>query len=349
VSLWVSQALVGLRAQARTRIRPGTSHHRPVAGTRWPTAPVCAAILITTGALFAEAITAQMVAVSVLYVAVVLTGFWFPRPKAPLALAGIVTAMIVVGYWVAIPDGAPAWEAWTNRALAIFVAWVTALFAWHIRGLEEKLKTEVAITTALSRELNHRVGNSLQLVASFLQLQAAKSSTESSRQVLQAAISRVMTIGRMQRTLSHIGSTSIINSQEFLTALTDDLRSTLPDPERVKIIVEAHNTRLSSATAVALGAAAVEISTNALKHAFREGMRGTIAIRFKAAETPGQYVLEVEDDGIGIDPSTTPDGFGTRNVAELARLMQGSVTHHAARPASSRPGTIQRLVFSVVQ
>ena len=85
--------------------------------------------------------------------------------------------------------------------------------------------------------------------------------------------------------------------------------------------VEAETAQLSSTTAVALGAIIVELATNALKHAFRESMQGTIAIKFKAGGGLGQYVVEVEDDGIGIDPTKTADGFGTQIVTELARAF----------------------------
>jgi two-component sensor histidine kinase len=249
-----------------------------------------------------------MVAISVLYVAVVFTGYWWPRANAVFVLASIVTALIIFGYWLAIADSAPVWEAWTNRALAISAVWITALFVWHIRGLEEQLRTQIGIANALSRELSHRVGNGLQMVAAFLQLHAAKSTTEASRQVLEAAISRVMIIGRIQRALSHLTCSESIDSDAFLKALTDDVRSTLPNPDRINITVEAETAQLSSTTAVALGAIIVELATNALKHAFRESMQGTIAIKFKAGGDLGQYVVEVEDDGIGIDPTSTAAG-----------------------------------------
>jgi hypothetical protein len=43
------------------------------------------------------------------------------------ALALVATLLIIAGFWVTIPDEAPAWEAWLNRALAIGTVWMTAV------------------------------------------------------------------------------------------------------------------------------------------------------------------------------------------------------------------------------
>ena len=71
-------------------------------------AAVGAAALIAAVALIFDAMTPQMIAVGILYVAIVLSGFWFPKPKAALTLALIATPLIIIGYWLTIPDNAPA-------------------------------------------------------------------------------------------------------------------------------------------------------------------------------------------------------------------------------------------------
>lgn len=308
-------------------------------------AAVSAAALIAVAALIFDAVTPQMIEVGVFYVAIVLTGFWFPEPKAAFALALAATPLIIIGWWLTIPDSAPVWAAWTNRLLAIGTVWLVAIFVWHIRVLQQKLQVQIDIANSLSREISHRVGNSLQLVASFLRLQAASTHNEDSRHVLEIAGSRVMVIGRIERTLSHFGSTRMVDSKAFLDALMRDIRSSLPDPEKVSVSVQADATEFAPATAVTLGAVLVEFINNALKHAFREGMEGTLTVRFAASKSPYQYVVEVEDDGVGFDQTHMPDGFGTHNATELARLLHGSISCKAARQSDTRPGTIWRLTI----
>jgi two-component sensor histidine kinase len=155
-----------------------------------------------------------------------------------------------------------------------------------------------------------------------------------------------MVIGQIERMLSHFGATPTVDSKAFITALLQDVRSILPNPEQICIDVRADSTEISSATAIALGALLVELINNALKHAFRDGMEGTIAVRFIASKSMNQCVMEVEDDGVGIDRKQAPDGLGTQNVSELARIVDGSLTCQSARRAKARPGTMWRLVFS---
>jgi two-component sensor histidine kinase len=124
------------------------------------------------------------------------------------------------------------------------------------------------------------------------------------------------------------------------------VHSISPDPDQIRINVQADSTQISSTTAVALGALLVELINNAIKHAFHEGMDGTLAVRFTASNSMNQCVVEVEDDGIGFAQEQMPDGVGVQHVTEFARMVGGSLTRQPARQASSRPGTTWRLAFS---
>lgn len=296
--------------------------------------------LTVFGGLFLDEVTPQMLSVGVFYVAAVLTGFWFPNRTAPLALALLATFLIVIAYWITTPDPGTVIEAWTNRVLTIGTVWLTSLFVWYIRALQARLRHQMAVTHSLSREIGHRVGNSLQIVASFLRLQASRTANEESRQILQAAGSRVMAIGRIERMLAHAGTGHVVDSRVFLTELVGDLRSTLSDPDQIGITARADSAELTSSIAIPLGACLIELINNSLKHAFKDGMKGSIKVRF--SEASSSFVVEVEDDGAGLD-GARGDGFGTQSVGELARLMRGTISHHPGQSQAARPGTIWHL------
>src|SRR5262249_59870066 len=162
------------------------------------------------------ALTPEIISVGLFYVALVLVGFWFHHPKASLVLALFATPLIILGRWVTMPDNTPEWQAWLNRELAIGTVWLSAVFVWHIRVLEQKLKAQIEIADNLSREMEHRVGNELQLVASFLRLEATASSDDQSRDALRLAGSRVMVIGNIQRRLSRAGASHAVDGEDFL-------------------------------------------------------------------------------------------------------------------------------------
>jgi len=295
---------------------------------------VVAVIAVAAGALLFDALTPEMISVGMFYVALVLLGFWFPKRTAVLGLAVLATILIVAGHWITIPDNSATWLVWLNRALAIGTIWLAAAFVWRIRVLEQDLQLKIDLADSLSREINHRVGNHLQLVASILRLQARESDDEVSRRVLELAGSRVRTIGQINRKLF---TAAPIDSKSFLMALVKDVHAALVDPERIQITVSAQSATLSSTKAAALGALLVELLNNALKHAFANEMKGRLAVRFTVLEN--QHVLELEDDGVGIDRVKDPEGFGTRSVNNLARAMGGSITCQPACQSETRPGT----------
>ena len=168
---------------------------------------------IATGALVFDALTQVIISVGFFYVALVLLGCRFPQPKATFALAVLATFLAVAGHWISIPDNAPQWQGWLNRAVAVCTIWLAAVFGWRIRSLENELQVKIDLADSLSREINHRVGNHLQLVASVLRLQAADSCSEASRRVLELAGSRLRTIGRINRKLA-IDSPTLTDCEE---------------------------------------------------------------------------------------------------------------------------------------
>jgi two-component sensor histidine kinase len=333
----VSGRLLGMFGERIGRLQAVTQ--------RWPSwggAAIVALFVMATALMF-DALTPQIISVGTLYVGLVLLGFWLPKPKSALALALLATPLIIAGYWITIPDSIPAWQAWLNRALAIGTVWFTAVFVWHIRVLEGNLQRQMDITKALSREMTHRVGNHLQLVSSFLMHQARISCNEEVRRALERAGSRVMVIGNIQRLLSHSKPSHMIDSRAFIMAVIDEVRSALPDSNQVDIAAEVDSAELTSIRAIAIGALLLELVNNALKYAFPEGMKGMLTVNF--AVSGNEIIIEFKDDGVGVAHGHTPDGFGTKNVEDLARLLGGSITCQPACLSDSRPGTKWRLVI----
>lgn len=80
------------------------------------------------------------VAGGVPYVAVVLVGWWFRRRVFIYSFAVIGTALTIAGFFFS-PEGGIPWVVLTNRALAIFAIWVTAVL---LDRANRALETEVA-------------------------------------------------------------------------------------------------------------------------------------------------------------------------------------------------------------
>jgi PAS domain S-box-containing protein len=96
--------------------------------------------LVAAGALIFDALTPQAVSVTPVYVGLVLIGYWLPGPRAALALALLATPLIIIGHWVSIRGSSAEWQSWANRGGSLGSAWLTAVFVWRIRVLEQKLR-----------------------------------------------------------------------------------------------------------------------------------------------------------------------------------------------------------------
>src|SRR5262249_4663085 len=56
------------------------------------------------------------------------------------------------GHWTSIPSTVPEWESWANRASSIGAVWLTAVFVWRIRILEQELQQQIDLANSRARE-----------------------------------------------------------------------------------------------------------------------------------------------------------------------------------------------------
>ncbi len=80
------------------------------------------------------------VAGGVPYVALVMIGLWLPGQRYPVALAVVATVLTVVGY-IYSPSGGVPWIVLTNRVLAFFAIWTTAILIAYRMKAEESAKS----------------------------------------------------------------------------------------------------------------------------------------------------------------------------------------------------------------
>src|SRR4029077_9373748 len=104
-----------------------------------------AVTVVAAGALIFDRLTPQAVSATAGYVGLVLIGFWLRDKRAALALALLATPLIIMGHWISIPSSAPEWESWMNRGISIGSVWLTAVFVWRIRVLEQELQQQIGV------------------------------------------------------------------------------------------------------------------------------------------------------------------------------------------------------------
>ena len=134
----------------------------------------------------------------------------------------------------------------------------------------------------LLQEMQHRVANSLQIIASILLLKARTVQSEETRQHLRDAHQRVMSVATVQQQLQPSGLGDRIEVGPYLSKLCDSLRNSMIDLSGPhSLLVQAATGTVESSQAASLGLVTTELVINALKHAFPPDHEGEIVVRVR--------------------------------------------------------------------
>ncbi len=188
-----------------------------------------------------------------------------------------------------------------------------------------EFRRELARAGNMLHEVDHRVKNSLTLIASMLSLQAKSAETDEAREAIELARSRVMAVTRIHEQLHQSGSIDEVDLAVFLTRMADDLMSQSADAVEISVSCEAIS--LPARDSVNVGIAVNEIVTNAIRHGFEEEAEGKIVIN---ARRHGEMIeIEIANDGKPLPEDFDPTksrGLGMRVVSSTARQKGGALT-----------------------
>jgi len=201
--------------------------------------------------------------------------------------------------------------------------------------LAAKLKDDLLREKAvLHQELQHRVANSLQIIASVLMQSARRVPSEDARGYLVDAHSRVMSVATLQQQLaqSRVGDVAL---RAYLTDLCASIgASMIQDHDKLILRVDADDGVATADVSVSLGLIVTELVINALKHAFPAGRGGNIVVGYQS-HAP-DWALTVKDDGVGMPKGAEPTkaGLGTSIVQALAKQVGATVEVSDAHPGT---------------
>ena len=186
----------------------------------------------------------------------------------------------------------------------------------------------------LHQELQHRVANSLQIIASVLMQSARRVSSEPAKGYLVDAHSRVMSVASLQHQLARrqVGD---VHLRPYFTDLCASIgASMIDDPDRLSLSVEADDGVAKADVSVSLGLIVTELVINALKHAFPAGRCGRIVVRYRSKDP--DWTLSVTDDGVGMPQAPEPAraGLGTGIVQALVQQVGANLTVSDAAPGT---------------
>jgi PAS domain S-box-containing protein len=197
------------------------------------------------------------------------------------------------------------------------------------RAAEREIAELLRQKEMLLQEMQHRVANSLQIIAAILLLKAQTVQSEEIRRHLRDAHQRVMSVAAVQQQLLASSHGEPIEIGPYLSRLCEALLASMTDDSRpISLKVRAEGGTVSSAEAVSIGLIVTELVINAFKHAFVGRAAGLLVVTYEAAETNWRFA--VSDNGIGtlegqLNLDKTTPGLGTIIVEALAKQLDARV------------------------
>lgn len=192
-----------------------------------------------------------------------------------------------------------------------------------VAALEEALAQQ----SALLHEIDHRVKNNLQLIASLILLQSRRTTDEASREALKTVLQRVAAVATVHRRLFQ-GDPTAFDVAAFVRDLTGDLAAAAGRDD-LEIVLELDPVTLPAASAATFALVFNELLGNALKHAFPAGRPGRIAVTL--TRQADACLFTVADDGVGL--AGQAPGFGSTIIKLLCQQL-----HADFQVADAQPG-----------
>jgi two-component sensor histidine kinase len=213
--------------------------------------------------------------------------------------------------------------------------------AANILGMAiERERHEKYLTAALARqkflmkEMNHRVKNSLAMVASMLNLQARDNTNEELTGHLNEAGNRIAAIAKFYDRLNHGADVERMDIGQYIGAICKDLDATV---DRCEIVIDvANGIVVPTDRAISIALIVNELVTNAAKYAYPEDTGGRVTIKVWR-DNPSSFSISVRDDGIGLGPifdTQKVQGLGMRLVKVFVQQLNAKLSIH-----SNDPGT----------
>ncbi|HVJ41824.1 MAG TPA: histidine kinase dimerization/phosphoacceptor domain -containing protein [Dongiaceae bacterium] len=183
----------------------------------------------------------------------------------------------------------------------------------------EQLNAKQAI---LLREMNHRIGNSLQLIISMIRMQATATKDTEARHVLQQAVERIIAVSQVHQRLYSLDDVQYVQLRPYINQILADHKITA-EVQNCHLAIDIDNFRLETDRAIALGIIVTELVTNALRHAYsEEGGPVRVALSERDSEF---YQLTIQDEGKGLGDTLRGGSVGSRIVDGMAKRLKSQI------------------------
>jgi len=190
---------------------------------------------------------------------------------------------------------------------------------------------EIKVKEATIREVHHRVKNNLQTIASLLRIQARRSESGETRRALAEATERVGSMAVVHDLLAGSDEECVDFAEAAGTVVDMVARGLIGNGSDIEVSVVGATGQVDAHTATSLALAVAELVHNALEHGLADREAGHVEVSMR--RVPGELVLTVRDDGVGL-----PAGFDPAVSANLGLEIVRTVVEDDLRGTLSYSG-----------
>jgi len=202
----------------------------------------------------------------------------------------------------------------------------------NIRDIEKRKKLEDARKVMLEgkvtmlRELQHRIKNSLAIIASLINMESNRLPDSDIKESLLKIRNRIDSIANLYSLLNFSHETEKVRLDQYIEKTIGLLFKSYLNGNK-KINLETHLDKILMDVDIALPVGLIlnELVTNSLKYAFTDDRSGSIRITLENKKN--NVIIEVSDDGIGLPSGFTVDdtkGLGMLLIRMLSEQIKGS-------------------------
>lgn len=186
-------------------------------------------------------------------------------------------------------------------------------------------------------ELRHRLANCFQLISSLIRLRLNRVADPEGRKHLGWLLDVVTALGLLQERLS---SPSAGTFDQYLAEVAA-FWGRAGSARGIEVVALLDPVALPAGDASTLAIIVHELLNNAMHHAFPGTRKGRIVLALRPLG-PERAELAVIDNGVGLDRSVEPTGYGLELVRSLVRQLGGDIRIDGVE------GTKVRVSFPVI-
>lgn len=178
----------------------------------------------------------------------------------------------------------------------------------------------------LTKEISHRIKNNLQIVVALIMREIKEGPSEFAGRYA-ATEMRISAIAELYNLISQSDRGDKVSLAAYLDELAKGMAASLLEPgSGIRIEVKSEAVEIDSDRAVPFGLLVNELGTNAIKHAFPDGV-GRLTLTLERIDD--EIELTVADDGVGMkakDRSIGRGRHGSDYIAIFVRQLGGTMT-----------------------